>query len=71
MHWAAHKHTAAEVIYQRADAEKENMGLTSWSGDTIHRSDVCLLYTSYTDHRMPSCHPLYAYHMKPLWYHRL
>lgn len=40
MHWAAHKHTAAEVIYQRADAEKENMGLTSWSGDAIHRSDV-------------------------------
>ena len=40
MYWAAHKHTAAEVIYQRVDAEKENMGLTSWSGDTIHRSDV-------------------------------
>ena len=29
MHWAAHKHTAAEVIFERADAEKENMGLTS------------------------------------------
>ena len=28
MHWAAHKHTAAEVIYERADAEKENMGPT-------------------------------------------
>lgn len=28
MHWAAHKHTAAEVIYQRADADKDNMGLT-------------------------------------------
>lgn len=28
MHWAAHKHTAAEVIYERADSEKENMGLT-------------------------------------------
>ena len=27
MHWAAHKHTAAEVIYERADAEKGNMGL--------------------------------------------
>ena len=40
MHWAAHKHTAAEVIYQRADAEKDNMGLTSWTSDTIHRSDV-------------------------------
>ena len=32
MHWAAHKHTAAEVIYQRADADKDNMGLTTWSG---------------------------------------
>ena len=32
MHWAAHKHTAAEVIYQRADAEKEHMGSTSWQG---------------------------------------
>ena len=40
MHWAAHKHTAAEIIYQRADAEKENMGLTSWKGDRIHRTDV-------------------------------
>lgn len=40
MHWAAHKHTAAEVIYQRADAENENMGLTFWSKDAIRRSDV-------------------------------
>ena len=40
MHWAAHKHTAAEVIYERADAEKENMGLTSWEHDKIRRSDV-------------------------------
>ncbi|MGR3806604.1 virulence RhuM family protein [Pasteurella testudinis] len=30
LHWAIHGHTAAEVIYHRADAEKENMGLTSW-----------------------------------------
>lgn len=40
MHWAAHKHTAAEIIYQRADADKDNMGLTSWSGEVIKRSDV-------------------------------
>lgn len=40
MHWAAHKHTAAEVIYQRADADKDNMGLTTWSGNRIKRSDV-------------------------------
>ena len=40
MHWAAHKHTAAEIIYQRADADKNNMGLTAWAGKEIKRSDV-------------------------------
>ncbi|WP_315037910.1 virulence RhuM family protein [Capnocytophaga sputigena] len=30
LHWAIHGHTAAEVIYERANAEKNNMGLTSW-----------------------------------------
>lgn len=40
MHWAAHKHTAAEIVYQRADAEKENMGLTSWEGKQIKRADT-------------------------------
>ena len=42
MHWAAHKHTAAEVIYQRADADKDNMGLTTWSGKRIKLSDVAV-----------------------------
>ncbi len=40
MHWAAHKHTAAEIVFQRADAEKDNMGLTSWEGKQIKRRDV-------------------------------
>lgn len=39
MHWAAHKHTAAEIVFERADAEKENMGLTSWEGKQIKKSD--------------------------------
>ncbi|WP_347491572.1 virulence RhuM family protein [Desulfoscipio sp. XC116] len=30
MHWAVHRHTAAELIVKRADAEKEHMGLTTW-----------------------------------------
>jgi hypothetical protein len=30
LHWAIHGQTAAEVIYHRADAEKDHMGLTSW-----------------------------------------
>lgn len=40
MHWAAHKHTAAEIIYERANAEKEHMGLTTWEGKEIRRTDV-------------------------------
>lgn len=43
LHYAIHGQTAAEVIYSRADAERENMGLTSWEGaphGKIHRYDV-------------------------------
>jgi hypothetical protein len=40
MHWAAHGRTAAEVISERADADKPNMGLNSWSGSSLRRSDV-------------------------------
>jgi hypothetical protein len=32
MHWAAHGHTAAEIVHARADAAQPNMGLTSWTG---------------------------------------
>lgn len=31
MHWAVHRHTAAELIVERADADKEHMGLTTWN----------------------------------------
>lgn len=43
MHYSVHRHTAAELIYERADAEKEHMGLTSWEGapqGKIHKYDV-------------------------------
>ncbi len=40
MHWAAHGHTAAEIIEGRADASKQNMGLTSWSGNKLSKSDI-------------------------------
>lgn len=42
MHWAAHGHTAAEVISERADALKPNMGLTSWKGSHLKRADVVI-----------------------------
>ena len=40
MHFSAHGHTAAEVIYERADAEKDFMGLTSWTGSLPRRTDA-------------------------------
>jgi hypothetical protein len=40
MHWAAHGHTAAEIIASRADAARQNMGLTSWTGAAPRRADV-------------------------------
>ena len=40
MHSAAHGHTAAEIIANRADADKPNMGLTSWSGAKPSREDT-------------------------------
>lgn len=40
LHYAAHGHTAAEIIYQRADAEKPFMGLTSFSGELPALKDI-------------------------------
>ncbi len=40
IHYAVHGQTAAEVIYNRADAEKEFMGLTTFRGDRPHLSDA-------------------------------
>jgi hypothetical protein len=42
MHWAAHGHTAAEIIAARADATRPNMGLTSWTGDAPRKADAAI-----------------------------
>lgn len=42
MHWAAHGQTAAEIIAQRADFSKPNMGLTTWTGSRPRKSDVSI-----------------------------
>ena len=52
MHWAAHGHTAAEVIHARADAQKDHMGLTSWAGETrgnLPRKDDARVAKNYLD----------------------
>lgn len=48
MHFAAHGHTAAEVIYDRANAEKDFMGLTTWHGamPTKHEAEIAKNYLS-------------------------
>ncbi|MCI6919110.1 MAG: virulence RhuM family protein [Lachnospiraceae bacterium] len=40
LHYAAHGHTAAEVIYERADAEKPFMGLTAFNGELPALKDI-------------------------------
>jgi hypothetical protein len=40
MHWAAHGHTAAEIVAARADASQPHMGLTSWTGSRPTQADA-------------------------------
>jgi len=43
LHWAIHSHTAAEIVYERANASSPNMGLTTWKNapqGPIRRTDV-------------------------------
>lgn len=46
MHFSAHGHTVAEVIFQRADADKDFMGLTTWRGamPTKHEAEIAKNY---------------------------
>ncbi|MDO9047915.1 MAG: virulence RhuM family protein [Methylobacter sp.] len=55
LHWAIHGQTAAEVIYHRADAEKENMGLTTWKDapqGKIQKFDVAVAKNYLTENEM-------------------
>lgn len=40
MHWAAHGHTVAEIVDSRADSTKPNMGMSSWTGTKLTKSDT-------------------------------
>ncbi len=55
MHWAVHRHTAAELIVERADAEKEHMGLTTWESapdGKIVKTDVSIAKNYLNDKEM-------------------
>ena len=55
MHYAIHRHTAAELIMERADAEREHMGLTTWENapdGKILKSDVSIAKNYLSDEEM-------------------
>lgn len=55
MHYAVHRHTAAELIVERADAEKAHMGLTTWSAapeGKIVRTDVTVVKNYLTEEEL-------------------
>jgi hypothetical protein len=55
LHWAIHGHTAAEVIYDRADAAKEHMGLHTWADaplGKIQKFDVVVAKNYFTEHEL-------------------
>lgn len=55
MHWAVHRHTAAELIVERADADKEHMGLTTWDAapdGKIVKTDVSIAKNYLNDKEM-------------------
>lgn len=57
MHYAIHKHTAAELIYERADAKKPHMGLTTWRDapdGKIKKSDVSIAKNYLTKEELTS-----------------
>ena len=57
MHYAVHRHTASELIYERADAEKPHMGLHTWKdapNGKIKKSDVTVAKNYLTEDEMKS-----------------
>ena len=52
MHYAAHQHTAAEIIYNRVDAEKPLVGMTSFKGNYVTREDVAIAKNFLTDREL-------------------
>ena len=52
MHYAVHEHTAAEVIYDRVDNEKPNVGMTSFRGDYVTKDDVRIAKNYLTENEL-------------------
>jgi hypothetical protein len=60
MHWAITGMTAAEIIHNRADADRPNMGLTSWRGTKVRKEDVSIAILPVQKRAVPGWGPFAA-----------
>ena len=52
MHYAVHEHTAAEVVYERVDSDKPNVGMLTFKGDYVTRDDVRIAKNYLTENEL-------------------
>ncbi|MCL1996307.1 MAG: virulence RhuM family protein [Defluviitaleaceae bacterium] len=52
MHYAAHKHTAAELIYERVDSNKPSVGMTNFKGEYVTKGDVSIAKNYLTEREL-------------------
>ncbi len=58
MHFAIHNHTAAELIIERANSEKEHMGLTTWENAPerkVVKTDVSIAKNYLKENKLDDC----------------
>jgi len=60
MHYAAHQHTAAEIIYDRVSAEKSFVGMTNFKGNYVTREDVVIAKNYLTEKELQTLNLLVA-----------
>ncbi|BCZ44196.1 hypothetical protein psyc5s11_02630 [Clostridium gelidum] len=54
LHFAIHGHTAAELIAERVDYNKDNMGLTTWNGNKVRKMDITIAKNYLTEKEIMS-----------------
>lgn len=54
LHFAIHGHTAAELMVERIDTASENMGLTTWKGEAVRKSDIIVPNNYLTENELKS-----------------
>ena len=65
MHWAITGHTAAELIKERADADKPHMGLNTWEGAKIHSKDVTIAKNYLTEDELKQLNKIVTMKLNP------